>query len=70
MNRQLVTSSNLYAVGYDETDGTLQVEFHNGSIYEYYNVPDSDYQGLLDASSKGKYFYANIRNTYQDRQLT
>ena len=69
MNRQIVTSSNLYAVGYDESSGTLQVEFRNGSIYEYYNVPASVYQGLLDAPSKGRYFYAHIRNTYQDHQL-
>lgn len=69
MNRQHVTSSNIAAVGYDASDRTLDVEFHNGSIYQYTAVPASVYRGLLDAPSKGSYFHAHIRTTYRYRRL-
>ncbi len=69
MDRQRVTSSNIFAVGYDASDGTLEVEFHDGSIYQYSAVPSSVYRGLLDATSKGSYFHAHIRTTYPYRRL-
>lgn len=69
MNRQHVISSNLSAVGYDASDGTLEVEFHGGRIYQYSDVPASVYRGLLDAPSKGSYFHAHIRNAYPYRRL-
>ena len=69
MNRQHVTSSNISSVGYDEADGTLEVEFHDGKIYQYSDVPPPVYRGLLDAPSKGSYFHAHIRTTYSYRQL-
>lgn len=69
MNRERVTSSNIFSVGYDAADRTLEVEFHGGSIYQYSDVPASVYQGLLDAPSKGSYFHAHIRTTYSYRQL-
>ena len=40
MDRYSVASSNISAVGYDEQSETLEVEFLNGSIYQYYNVPE------------------------------
>ena len=69
MNRQHVTSSNISSVGYDPLDGTLEVEFHGGSIYQYSDVPASVYRDLLDAPSKGAYFNAHIRTTYPHRRL-
>lgn len=61
MNRQSVTSSNLKSVGYDASSQTLEIEFHHGGIYEYYNVPSGIYEGLMNASSHGTYFDANIK---------
>ena len=51
-----VSSSNLESVGYE--NGVLCIAFHGGRIYE------SVYQGLMAASSHGKYFHAYIRNVY------
>ena len=70
MNRRHVISSNISSVGYSESDRTLEVEFHGGRVYQYFYVPASAYGGLLNAGSKGSYFYAHIRNTYQYRRLT
>ncbi|MFN3762814.1 MAG: KTSC domain-containing protein, partial [Anaerolineae bacterium] len=52
-------------VGYDEDTRTLEIEFHSGGIYQYYDVPPEIYQELLNAPSLGKYFHAKIRNTYR-----
>jgi hypothetical protein len=57
-----VISSNLAAIGYDEISGEMQIQFLNGRIYSYQNVPPDVYMGLVNAPSKGQYFGAMIRN--------
>jgi hypothetical protein len=65
MERQAVSSSNISSVGYDIDSETLEVEFvKTGKVYEYYNVPKFEFDRLLEASSIGIYFNANIRNSY------
>lgn len=62
MNWIPVSSSNLDAVAYE--NGILYVQFKSGWTYSYQNVPESVYQGLMAASSHGKYFAAYIKNSY------
>lgn len=69
MDRESVSSSNLRSVGYDPTTRTMEVEFRNGSIYEYDDVPEHVYRDLMQASSKGSYFHESIRSSYRYRQL-
>ena len=69
MERQRVSSSNLYSVGYDVTTLKLHVQFHAGRIYEYSNVPDWQYARLMGAISKGSYFDANIKDKYITRRI-
>lgn len=57
-----VTSSNLAAVGYDQESFLLKVQFNNGRIYEYYSVSKEVHEGLMNAPSKGTYFYERIQN--------
>lgn len=57
-------SSNVAGAAYDEETRTLTVKFHSGSSYTYQNVPESIYQGLLDADSAGKYFNAHIKDKF------
>jgi hypothetical protein len=64
MDRQPVSSSNLASVGYNPGTETLEVEFKNGHIYEYYNLPQVMFDQLMQAPSIGKFFNANIRNAY------
>lgn len=59
-----VSSSCLAEVGYDSTDRILAVRFHTHHQYRYLGVPESTYQALLTATSIGRYFNAEIRNTY------
>ena len=39
MNRVPVQSSNLASVGYDSGNMVIEIEFHSGRIYQYFNVP-------------------------------
>lgn len=57
-------SKNLRSVGYDEQQKILEIEFNDGGIYQYSGVPSEIHQGLLDASSQGKYFHSHIKNIY------
>jgi hypothetical protein len=59
-----VSSTNLASVGYDPTSRTLRIEFINGGVYEYHDVPEAEYQGLMSASSKGSYHHQNIKGHY------
>lgn len=61
MNRENVSSSNLASVGYDAENKILEIEFLNGGIYQYFNVPDTTYKGLMNASSHGQYFDKNVK---------
>lgn len=64
MQRYTVASSNIASVGYDSATETLEVEFLNGSIYQYYNVPENMYDQLIKASSKGRFLHTYIKNAY------
>lgn len=68
MNMIPVSSSNLVAVGYEPQTKTLRIQFHNGT-YDYYNVPENEYQNLMNASSKGQYHAKYIKNSYSYRPL-
>jgi len=65
MQRQAVSSSNLRSVGYDLSSQTLEIEFKDGSVYQYFGVPQSVYSGLMSASSVGSYLAAQIKSTYR-----
>jgi len=63
MNRISVISSNIASVGYE--DNVVEIEFNSLSVYQYFNVPKEIYEGLLIASSKGKYFNLFIKDKYE-----
>lgn len=64
-----VTSSSVAAVGYDATTMTLEVEFVDGSVYQYFDVPEGEYRGLVTADSVGRYLNQNIKNGYRYTKL-
>lgn len=63
-----VVSSNLVAVGYDHATQTLRIQFHNGT-YDYFGVPETVYNNLMNATSKGEYHAALIKNSYRYQRL-
>lgn len=66
---QPVSSSHLSRVRYDEKSRTLEVEFQDGQHYQYFDVPRRTYDGLMRASSHGKYFHENIRESFRYTRL-
>jgi hypothetical protein len=64
MKRTPLDSSCLASAGYDRRDHVLEIEFRNGGLYQYLDVPSWEHQRLLDADSHGTYFNAHIRNRY------
>jgi hypothetical protein len=64
-----VESSNLKSVGYDEKTRVLEIEFHHGGIYRYYDVPADTHSALMKAESKGKYFQSHIRNKFRFEKI-
>jgi KTSC domain len=64
MDREAVSSSNIASVGYNPDSETLEVEFRNGLVYEYYNVPLFMHERLMAAPSIGTFFNAEIRNSF------
>lgn len=69
MDRIQVVSSNIRSVGYEADMEILEVEFTSGNVYQYFDVPESEYEGLMNAASKGKYFNRNIKDNYRYRQV-
>lgn len=62
-----VKSSNIKAIAFE--DDWLYVEFTNGSIYRYKNVPKEYFENLKNAESVGKYFSNHIRPNYYHEQI-
>ena len=69
MERQAVVSSNLASVGYDSGSETLEVEFNNGSVYQYYNVPQFMYERLMEAGSMGNFLNTQIKGSHAYSQV-
>ena len=65
-----VSSSNIEAVGYEEATQTLGVRFMGGGEYHYFRVPETVYNGLLSASSVGRYFDGYVKKAgYRCQQV-
>lgn len=62
---ELVSSSAVYRLLYDEDTEELTVYFQTGSAYTYHDVPKQKALYFVDkASSKGKYLNQRIKNIY------
>ncbi len=69
MERTYVDSSNLESAGYDPTSNILEVEFKNGTLYQYASVPEYIFHELISANSVGIYFNQNIKNNYECQRV-
>jgi lysyl-tRNA synthetase class 2 len=61
MKREKVESSVLKSVGYDKDKKVLETELVNSTIYEYYQVPFSEYTNLMKSPSLGEYYNTHIK---------
>ena len=69
MRRDRVKSSVILAAGYDPRSRVLEVEFHSGRIYQYFDVPRRVYETLLASDSVGKYFNEVVKTNHRGARV-
>lgn len=67
--RSVVESQIVLSVGYDEHSSVLEVQFRNGWIYQYDDVPKIVFQSLMSAPSHGRYLKRSIVDKYPTRRI-
>lgn len=65
-----IASSNLHAVGYDDAAITLAVQFKNGDIFHYRDVPETVWSEMQQAPSKGSFYAKEIRGKFKGEKMT
>ena len=70
MSRLPVDSSMLASIGYSPDRSRLELEFRDGALSCFFDVPEAYFQELMTADSKGTYFNRNIRNRFPYQLLT
>lgn len=64
-----VMSSNVASYGYDFENNTLITQFLDGSIYEYFSVPEDVWHRFQTAPSKGRFVWAELRNVFDYQRV-
>ncbi len=64
-----VTSSTISRIRWDMATQTLEIEFNSGQVYQYFDVPQSVFEGLRDAASQGTYLNQNIKGRFRYTRL-
>lgn len=57
-------SSMITSTEYDFDTKVLEVTFNSGDVYAYYDLPETEYNAMVEAESIGKFFNQYIRNDY------
>jgi hypothetical protein len=63
--RQHIQSTAIAAVGYSKRRHILEIEFVNGAIYRYLDVPPTVHRDLMSAGSKAQFYDFNIKGHYR-----
>jgi hypothetical protein len=70
MDRDSIDSSMISSVGYDQSTGTVEVEFRSsGQVWQYYDVPEHMYNEVRAAGSFGKAFNAMIKTQFREARV-
>ncbi len=59
-----VASSNIATIGYDKKSNIMEVEFHNGDVYQHIDVPEKVFLELINAPSHGAYYLHEVRAVF------
>jgi len=69
MERKKVNSGRLRSAGYDASGRILEIEFNDGSVYQYSNVSSDLYRRFDGALSKASFFEDNIEEGLPRRRV-
>jgi hypothetical protein len=73
MDREVVVSVSIRAVGYDREASTLEIEFCDSSVYQYADVPEDN--GLMNSLGLNlektdlKFFNEHIKGKYKQKTI-
>jgi hypothetical protein len=70
MHRLPLESTMLASAAYSPEQTLLDLEFRNGTLYRFFDVPAACFQRFMASDSKGAYFNRNIRNRFRYQLLT
>ncbi len=70
MRRDPLSSTTVISAGYDLATQELELEFRNGRVYRYRDVPSGAYEFLKRASSKGGFVNRMIEGKYPYEEVT
>ena len=63
--RQPVESTAIAKIGYSKRRHILEIEFGNGAVYRYFDVPVTVYRDLMSAESKARFYDSNVKQHYR-----
>ena len=61
-------NGNIRAIGYDPAHQQLHIQFA-AALYVFDEVPQTMYECMIDAKSKGSYFHENVKGKYPHRKV-
>ena len=64
-----ISSTNLKSASYNTETSVLTVNFNNGGIYEYQNIPCELFTKFRMSDSQGKFLNQKIKGTYQHTKI-
>lgn len=64
-----VDSSVIATVAYDDMQRRLYIRFTTSGMYVFHDVPPATHEAFMQADSKGRYFNAEIRDTFRYTRL-
>ena len=70
MRLRQVQSEMLELTGYDPRAEILEVVFNSGDHYRYFEVPPSEFDGLMSAESIGRYMHMHIIGHYDYERVS
>jgi hypothetical protein len=66
---QELNSEHIRAVHYEPETRKLQIAFRKGGVYEYSDVPQMVYDGLVLAESASEFFRTTIKGVFDYERL-
>ena len=67
MERQQIQSSMIRSIGYDESNGTLEIEFaRDGAVWQYLDVPSGLWAEFQLCESHGRFWHAQIKDRFRE----
>ena len=69
MERASINSTMITSIGYDSSTGTLEIEYKDGSVWQYYDFPETMWNEFQYAESQGKYWHRNIKGRFVEARV-